>query len=44
MTKHVLGRVLLVLLGIGVACVGAEVVVRVLDLPPRMLRPLDPGV
>jgi lysophospholipase L1-like esterase len=42
--KQVLGRALLLLLGLGVACLGAEVVVRALDLPPRMLRPLDPGV
>ena len=32
------------LFGLSVACVGGEVVIRVLDLPPRMLRPLDPGV
>ena len=43
-SKPVVSRALLFLLGLGVACLCGEVLVRVLDLPPRMLAPLDPGV
>lgn len=43
-TTPVLERALLVLLGLGVGCLCCEALVRALDLPPRMLAPLDPGV